>query len=190
MIEVFDSLIDDFFKSSEQKKLVEKQSNMEILIKASNCKYLSYSFDKDMKNYKSSNRLLPFFKNRLEGANSMCDYIIFCEKKCDKENVLYILIIELKNSEDRKTSTQLLAGHCLANYIMETLKRLDFLKKEYTKLHKRPIHIKKEPIYRFISIRGNSKGTKIDLRTKDIKYDEKLHIDYKGTTFPLEDFLK
>lgn len=59
-------------------------------------------------------------KNPPKGLLGMCDYFIFVESNQN----LIILMIELKGSDVAHAKSQLNAGECFINYIIETAKRI------------------------------------------------------------------
>ena len=101
----------------------------------------------------------------------MCDYVIFCEY----QHRLYVLLIELKNGSEQ-VMPQLVAGECLARFIVGTLNRLE--KKGYIatfrKIAVRNIHIKRKPT----------------TQVCDVTYDSKGFCTFKGSSFYLKEFLK
>lgn len=152
-------------------KLEEIQIGMSLDINDYGKKYLLYSFDKIVKQNKSSKAvdLQPYF-NANKGVKSMCDYFLFCWEK----GQLFILLIELKQGEEQVTH-QLSAGSVFAEYIVSTLNRVE--------------NITINPVIRKISIRDYHiyrKGTSM----KSIVYNKESFCTFEGSTFQLLEFLK
>ncbi len=57
---------------------------------------------------------------RVEGLQKMCDYFLFVEDR----NILYVFIVELKNTSGSSALKQLNAGECFVNYIINSANRI------------------------------------------------------------------
>ena len=157
-----------FFPKENSLSEVNDGVDMNIPIKADCLKYSLLSFDVPVK--RGEIGLFPYFKKK-EGVCKMCDYVIFCEY----QHRLYVLLIELKNGSEQ-VMPQLVAGECLARFIVGTLNRLE--KKGYIatfrKIAVRNIHIKRKPT----------------TQVCDVTYDSKGFCTFKGSSFYLKEFLK
>lgn len=86
---------------------------MDIPIQSRHCiEYSLYKFSE--KRYKADH----FAK--VTGLAKMCDYFLFVEDN----NILYIFIIELKNTSKSSALKQLNAGECFVNYIVNSANRI------------------------------------------------------------------
>ena len=181
-----DTLIDSNYKVPEESKAVLEEINKGVNMKINilcDIEYLSYKFDKTIKknkNSKESSLLFPFF-SKIKKAHSMCDYIIFCQK--DKK--LYILLIELKKSDDKVTN-QLDAGEDFAKFIIKTLNRVYKKGIKNTENIKTPI-IRKIPIREYNIAQANKK-TLARGKKKPVEIENGL-CKFNAKNFILEDYL-
>mgnify|MGYP003288100432 FL=1 len=162
ILSLLDSLLVQSFKNGE-KILKEEQKDMfmSIPIEDKGVVFSSYSFDKK--------DIFPFL-NKIKGAHSMCDYILFCTNN----NQLYILLIELKHGNDN-VMNQIKAGKNFSNFIISTLNRVNDLNLK--------------PQIRSIAIRNKHISRKG--RTNcEVKYDENNFCTFGGNTFVIKEFLK
>lgn len=157
-----------FFPKGNSFSEVNDGVDMNIPIKADGLKYSLLSFDVPIK--KGEVGLFPYFKKK-EGVCKMCDYVIFC----DQHHCLYVLLVELKKGSEQ-VMPQLVAGECLAKFIVSTLNRLE--KNGYS------------AIFRKIAVRGNYIKRKPTTQVHDVVYDSKGFCTFKGSTFYLKEFLK
>ena len=102
-------------------RLEEISVGMSIPIVSDSLHYLSYSFDKTLPQRDYPKGLYPFLSKN-KNVHSMCDYMVFCFHS----GKLYILLVELKHGRESVT-TQLNAGKCLAQFIVDTLNRVEKL---------------------------------------------------------------
>lgn len=110
-----------------------------------------FSMKRDIKSHKCINYLLfrldpnktipfPYFNNDI-GLSKICDYLMFVQKN----NTLYILLIELKLGSDSATK-QLLSSEEFAKFIINSGKRVGF---EFTEeLHFRKVKISESALMR------------------------------------------
>ena len=147
--------------------LEEKKTNMSIKIDKRGCKYLAYSFDKDLKGYKGG--LFPYFK-RVAKLSSICDYIIFAEDNTDKK--LFVLLIELKKSS-ANTLPQLKAGKIFAQFLINTVNRVN--------------QLSYNPKFRLISI-IDSRLHKNLTKEKGVRYIND-HFSTSANSFLIREFL-
>lgn len=157
-----------FFTKGNSFSEVNDGVDMNIPIKASGLKYSMLSFDVPIK--KGEVGLFPYFKKK-EGVCKMCDYVIFCEH----HHCLYVLLVELKKGSEQ-VMPQLIAGECLARFIVSTLNRVE--KKGYT------------AIFRKIAVRNIHLRRKPTTQVCDVTYDSKGFCTFKGSSFYLQEFLK
>lgn len=160
VLSLLDSLLVSSFKKGE-KVLKEEQAGMSIPIEDKGVVFSLYSFDKI--------DIFPFF-NKIIGAHSMCDYILFCKNN----NQLYILLIELKHGKDG-VMNQINAGMNFSKFIISTLNRVNDLKIE--------------PQIRSIAIR-NKNISKKGRTNCEVKYNENNFCTFGGNTFVIKEFLK
>lgn len=139
----------------------EEDAKMQLPIKTEGCQFILYKFDKQLgKEYKGG--LFPFFaKNK--GVCKISDYILFAER----ENTLYVLVIEMKRG-DEQTLPQLKAALAFAKYIIETVNRV------------KGTHYK--PEIRLISIH-DYKIRKKKTKENGVKYDKFNHYDVRSANF-------
>lgn len=163
------SLLSGYFKNNDN-KLEEPSEGMSIPIEKGNLRYLSYTFDKNLRPKDFPKGLFPFL-NKNEGVHSMCDYMLFCIH----DHKLFILLAELKHGKNG-VMTQLNAGKCLAEFIVQTLNRLEDLSLR--------------PEIRLIAVRNshiiNKRGTKM----RDVEYDDHNFCTFEGNRFYLKEYLK
>ena len=86
---------------------------MRRTIVSNQLQYLSYKYD-------SKIDVFPFFKTNVSGVKKMCDYVLFIE---ENQN-LHIFLVELKKGAE-SANKQLLSGESFANFIIETVRRIN-----------------------------------------------------------------
>lgn len=84
-------------------------------------KYLVYKFD--LENSKWNKNIYPFFED-LPKAKSICDFIMFYEKK----DCVYCLCCNLKSGNKGNNADQLKAGAILLDVVINTISRISGLK--------------------------------------------------------------
>lgn len=165
-----ESLISDSYREKEG-RLKEPQAKMLLDITDYGRPYLLYQFDKIIKPTKGGKAidLQPYFKAN-EGVKSMCDYFLFCWEK----GKLFVLLIELKRGTE-KVTTQLAAGKNFAQYLVNTLNRVENTSytAEVRMIAIRDIHIAR-------------KGTSM----KPVVYNKDSFCTFEGYSFQLPEFLK
>ena len=161
-------IIDNSYKNETTSRFEEKSIGMMLPIDASGCSFLSYSFDKHAVG--AIPRNIPFFSSQ-KGVQSMCDYIVFSHN----EGKLFILMIELKNSH-QQTMPQLIAGKCLAKFIVDTCNRVNSMSLK--------------PEYRLVSVCKSHVVKKGSTKMRDFEYDDKGFHCFEGKIFMLKEFLK
>lgn len=149
------------------KYLEEKKTDMSIKIDKRGCKYLAYSFDKNLKGYKGG--LFPYFK-RVAKLSSICDYIIFAEDNKNKK--LFVLLIELKKSR-ANTLLQLEAGKIFAQFLVKTVNRVT--------------QMSYNPQFRLISV-IDSRHHKNLTKEKGVRYIND-HFQTSANSFIIREFL-
>jgi len=79
--------------------------------------YVVFKFDETA-------NLFPFYSD-VKKAKKMCDYIIFYRKEYKNETSVFAVICNLKSGKKDDSSEQIHAGHIFANFIFDTVKRLN-----------------------------------------------------------------
>lgn len=171
-IEMISNILNDCFKNNTLYRLEEIQANMSIDFVGNPQEYISYSMDKQLNKKDFPKGLFPFFNRGLKNVCSMCDYIIFTEK----EEKLFILLIELKRGRDNVTK-QLNAGECFAEFVIKTVNRVynQNITPEIRKISIRDGHIKTK--------------AKPKQRQKTIQYDHNNFHTFEDSKFWLRKYL-
>lgn len=163
----------DYANKEHKDYLQEKAAEMNIPIVSDSLSYLSYTFDRECtrKEDPKAKGLFPFFQKN-KGVHAMCDYMLFCWYN----HKLFILLVELKHGKDN-TREQLKAGICFAQFIVNTLNRVE-----------KKINI--TPEIRQITIRNKHIIKKRTTRINDVEYDRDNFCTFEGGKFYLKEFLK
>ena len=164
LIQLFEEILDNNFK-------VQPNGNTYDLKESSNPNYpitklkkkgkaLVYKFDVD-------GRIFPFFDYTKSFINKSSDYIIFNEK----ENALFVFVVELKSNNPQNAHAQLYASEKFVNFISSMVEA-------YCKINKIPIEGDNEPEIRHIVLSLKSPRFATNVK-KDNKYHIHKQFDYQ-----------
>lgn len=132
--------------------------------------YCVFSFDKNLDAKLYPKGLFPFLE-KIKGAHSVCDYMLWVQKN----GQTYIILIELKKGK-QQAGPQLRAGRHLAEFIVHTFNRIN--------------NLNLEPKIRMVSIHNTYVRKKGPVRMKAIEYDSEDMAEFRGNTFCIADFIK
>jgi len=166
LIQLFDEVLDSSFK-------VQPDSNGIYYLKESSIQdYPDTKLKKEGKafvyKFDVNGRIFPFFDHRKPFINKSSDYIIFNQK----ENALFVFVIELKSKSIKKAYQQLFASEKFVDFIY-------LMAEAYRRINNIPIEGSDDiAIRHIISSFKNRPRPKTNVKG-DNKYDTHPNFDYK-----------